>query len=108
VPDLCPPRCRDRAFNSGGTCWWLEPLQQRIAEHVIFASQKLFAVVDTPIPVLESAKVKPFPIWGKTEKNSARADVFRPSKVYIKIKRKAHIPKYASTIYNDPLYSECR
>jgi transposase len=26
----------------GGACWWLEPLQRRLAEHV-FASQKLFA-----------------------------------------------------------------
>jgi transposase len=34
----------------GGACWWLEPLQKRLAEHV-FASQKLFAD-DTPIPVL--------------------------------------------------------
>ena len=33
----------------GGACWWLEPLQVRLAEHV-FASQKLFAD-DTPIPV---------------------------------------------------------
>jgi transposase len=26
----------------GGACWWLEPLQARLAEHV-FASHKLFA-----------------------------------------------------------------
>jgi hypothetical protein len=35
----------------GGACWWLEPLQTRLAEHV-FNSQKLFAG-DTPIPVLD-------------------------------------------------------
>lgn len=38
----------------GGACWWLEPLQTRLAEH-IFASQKLFAD-DTPIPVLEPGR----------------------------------------------------
>ncbi len=34
----------------GGACWWLEPLQARLAAHV-FGSTKLFAD-DTPIPVL--------------------------------------------------------
>jgi transposase len=38
----------------GGACWWLEPLQKRLAEHV-FASQKLFAD-DTPIPVLDPGR----------------------------------------------------
>ena len=38
----------------GGACWWLEPLQRRLAEHV-FASQKLFAD-DTPIPVLDPGR----------------------------------------------------
>jgi transposase len=38
----------------GGACWWLEPLQNRLAEHV-FASQKLFAD-DTPIPVLDPGR----------------------------------------------------
>ena len=38
----------------GGACWWLEPLQTRLAEHV-FASQKLFAD-DTPIPVLDPGR----------------------------------------------------
>jgi len=38
----------------GGACWWLEPLQARLAEHV-FASQKLFAD-DTPIPVLDPGR----------------------------------------------------
>jgi len=38
----------------GGACWWLEPLQVRLAEHV-FASQKLFAD-DTPIPVLDPGR----------------------------------------------------
>jgi len=33
----------------GGAAWWLEPLRDRLAEHV-FGSQKLFAD-DTPIPV---------------------------------------------------------
>jgi transposase len=38
----------------GGACWWLEPLQALLAEHV-FASQKLFAD-DTPIPVLDPGR----------------------------------------------------
>ena len=38
----------------GGACWWLGPLQARLAEHV-FASQKLFAD-DTPIPVLDPGR----------------------------------------------------
>ena len=38
----------------GGACWWLEPLQQRLADHV-FASQKLLPTADdTPVPVLHS------------------------------------------------------
>jgi transposase len=38
----------------GGACWWLEPLQQRMAEH-LFTSTKLF-VDDTPIPVLDPGR----------------------------------------------------
>jgi len=47
----------------GGACWWLEPLQVRLAEHV-FASQKLFAD-DTPIPVLDPGRgrTKTGPLW---------------------------------------------
>ena len=35
----------------GGACWWLEPLQARLAAHV-FGSAKVFAD-DTPLPVLD-------------------------------------------------------
>jgi len=38
----------------GGACWWLEPLQARLAAH-LFASTKLFAD-DTPIPVLDPGR----------------------------------------------------
>jgi transposase len=38
----------------GGACWWLEPLQVRLAAHV-FASSKLFAD-DTPLPVLDPGR----------------------------------------------------
>ena len=38
----------------GGACWWLEPMQARLAAHV-FASTKLFAD-DTPIPVLDPGR----------------------------------------------------
>src|SRR6202521_1839289 len=38
----------------GSACWWLEPLQARLAAHV-FGSTKLFAD-DTPIPVLDPGR----------------------------------------------------
>src|SRR5260370_39742717 len=38
----------------GGACWWLEPLQARVAAHV-FGSAKIFAD-DTPIPVLDPGR----------------------------------------------------
>jgi transposase len=38
----------------GGACWWLEPLQARLAAHV-FGASKLFAD-DTPIPVLDPGR----------------------------------------------------
>jgi transposase len=38
----------------GGACWWLEPLQARLAAHV-FASTKLFAD-DTLLPVLDPGR----------------------------------------------------
>jgi transposase len=38
----------------GSACWWLEPLQARLAAHV-FGSAKLFAD-DTPIPVLDPGR----------------------------------------------------
>ena len=38
----------------GGAAWWLEPLRDRLAEHV-FASEKLFAD-DTPLPVLDPGR----------------------------------------------------
>jgi transposase len=38
----------------GGAVWWLEPLQTRLAEHVL-ASQTLFAD-DTPVPVLDPGR----------------------------------------------------
>src|SRR5262249_62436408 len=38
----------------GGACWWLEPLQARLAAHV-FRSDKIFAD-DTPIPVLDPGR----------------------------------------------------
>jgi transposase len=38
----------------GGACWWLEPLQERLAAHIL-ASGKLFAD-DTPVPVLDPGR----------------------------------------------------
>jgi transposase len=47
----------------GGACWWLEPLQARLAAHV-FGSTKLFAD-DTPIPVLDPGR-------GRTKSRSTK------------------------------------
>ena len=38
----------------GGSCWWLEALQERIAAHIL-RSSKLFAD-DTPVPVLDPGR----------------------------------------------------
>lgn len=38
----------------GGACWWLEPLQVRMAAHV-FAAGRVFAD-DTPVPVLDPGR----------------------------------------------------
>lgn len=38
----------------GGAAWWLEPLRDRLADHV-FSSSKLFAD-DTPLPVLDPGR----------------------------------------------------
>jgi transposase len=38
----------------GGACWWLEPLQARLAVHV-FRSGRIFAD-DTPVPVLDPGR----------------------------------------------------
>jgi transposase len=46
----------------GGACWWLEPLQVRLAAHV-FGSSKIFAD-DTPIPVLDPGLHEDGPIVG--------------------------------------------
>jgi transposase len=49
------PSARSTLANwVGGACWWLEPLQARLAAHV-FGSTKLFAD-DTPIPVLDPGR----------------------------------------------------
>src|SRR6202171_5976106 len=45
----------------GGACWWLEPLQARLAAHVV-GSTKLFGD-DTPIPVLDPGRGRTKPGW---------------------------------------------
>jgi len=39
----------------GGACWWLEPLQARLAEHVLRLTEAV-RPTDTPIPVLDLAE----------------------------------------------------
>jgi transposase len=50
----------------GGACWWLEPLQGRLAAHV-FGSDKIFAD-DTTIPVLDPGR-------GRTDCGFIRATI---------------------------------
>jgi hypothetical protein len=42
----------------GGACWWLEPLQDRLAKHV-FASQKLPTTPRSPCSILAEAAPRP-------------------------------------------------
>jgi transposase len=66
----------------GGACWWLEPLQARLAAHV-FASTKLFAD-DTPIPVLDPGRgrTKTGRLWVYVRDDRAWAGPDPPAAVY--------------------------
>jgi transposase len=67
----------------GGACWWLEPLQARLAEHV-FASQKLFAD-DTPIPVLDPGRgrTKTGRLWVYVRDDRPWSGADPPAAVYL-------------------------
>lgn len=66
----------------GGACWWLEPLQARLAAHV-FASTKIFAD-DTPIPVLDPGRghTKTGRLWVYTRDDRPWAGPDPPAAVY--------------------------
>ena len=66
----------------GGACWWLEPLQARLAAHV-FASTKLFAD-DTPLPVLDPGRgrTKTGRLWVYARDDRPWAGPDPPSAVY--------------------------
>jgi len=66
----------------GGACWWLEPLQARLAAHV-FGSSKLFAD-DTPIPVLDPGRgrTKTGRLWVYTRDDRPWAGPDPPAAVY--------------------------
>jgi transposase len=66
----------------GGACWWLEPLQARLAAHV-FASNKVFAD-DTPIPVLDPGRgrTKTGRLWVYTRDDRPWAGPDPPAAVY--------------------------
>jgi transposase len=79
----------------GGACWWLEPLQKRLAEHV-FASQKLFAD-DTPIPVLDPGRgrTKTGRLWVYARDDRPWQGPDPPAAVYLySPDRKAERPAY--------------
>jgi len=66
----------------GGACWWLEPLQSRLASHV-FASDKIFAD-DTPIPVLDPGRgrTKTGRLWVYTRDDRPWVGPDPPAAVY--------------------------
>jgi transposase len=66
----------------GGACWWLEPLQARLAAHV-FGAAKLFAD-DTPIPVLDPGRgrTKTGRLWVYTRDDRPWAGPDPPAAVY--------------------------
>jgi transposase len=77
----------------GGACWWLEPLQARLAAHV-FASGKIFAD-DTPIPVLDPGRgrTKMGRLWVYTRDDRPWSGLDPPAAVYFySADRKAERP----------------
>jgi transposase len=66
----------------GGACWWLEPLQARLAAHV-FGSPKVFAD-DVPIPVLDPGRgrTKTGRLWVYTRDDRPWAGPDPPAAVY--------------------------
>jgi transposase len=66
----------------GGACWWLEPLQARLAAHV-FRSSKIFAD-DTPIPVLDPGRgrTKMGRLWVYARDDTPWAGPDPPAAVY--------------------------
>src|SRR6266567_3124250 len=66
----------------GGACWWLEPLQARLAAHV-FGSAKIFAD-DTPIPVLDPGRgrTKTGRLWVYTRDDRSWSGPDPPAAVY--------------------------
>jgi hypothetical protein len=67
----------------GGACWWLEPLNTRLAAHV-FASTKLFAD-DTTLPVLDPGRgrTRTGRLWVYARDDRAWAGPDPPAAVYV-------------------------
>ena len=77
----------------GGACWWLEPLQARLAAHV-FGSGKIFAD-DTPIPVLDPGRgrTKTGRLWVYARDDRPWSGPDPPAAVYFySVDRKAERP----------------
>ncbi|MBB5052853.1 hypothetical protein HNQ36_002844 [Afipia massiliensis] len=91
----------------GGACWWLEPLQAKLAEHA-FASQKLFAD-DTPIPVLDpgGGRTKTGRLWVYARDDRPWSGVDPPAAIYFyspdrKAKRPAsHLAQFRGVVQVD-------
>jgi transposase len=91
----------------GGACWWLEPLQARLAAHV-FGSDKIFAD-DTPIPVLDPGRgrTKTGRLWVYTRDDRPWGGPDPPAAVYFyspdrKAKRPAsHLERFHGILQVD-------
>ncbi len=68
----------------GGACWWLEPLQARLASPCVRLSQILFAD-DTPIPVLDPGRgrTKTGRLWVYARDDRPWAGPDPPAAVYL-------------------------
>ena len=66
----------------GGACWWLEPLRDRIAAHVL-AGERVFAD-DTPLPVLDPGRgrTKTGRLWTYARDDRPWAGRASPAAVY--------------------------
>jgi transposase len=91
----------------GGAAWWLEPLRDRLAEHV-FGSQKLFAD-DTPIPVLDPGRgrTRTGRLWVYARDDRPWAGADPPASVYFyspdrRAERPvAHLERFKGTLQVD-------
>ncbi len=66
----------------GAACWWLEPLHERLAAHIM-AADRLFAD-DTPLPVLDPGRgrTRTGRLWVYTRDGRAHGDITPPAVLF--------------------------